>query len=62
MFMTWDKAGRVSSHSVVPFGASNRPTSPHYADQAPLFAAHKTKPVLFDPAALMATKPRVYRP
>ncbi|MEY4270303.1 MAG: hypothetical protein RLZZ58_1519 [Pseudomonadota bacterium] len=63
MFMTWDKDGRVSSRSIMPFGAAtNRPASPHYVDQAPLFAAHRTKPVLFDPAALMATKPRVYRP
>lgn len=63
MFVAWDRDGRVTSDSVVPFGAAtNRPESPHYVDQARLFAAHKTKPVLFDPAALMATKPRVYRP
>lgn len=63
MFMTWDRDGRVRSESIQPFGAATtRPDSPHYNDQAPLFVRHQLKPVLFDPAALMATKPRVYRP
>lgn len=63
MFVTWDRDGRVRSESIQPFGAATtRPDSPHYNDQAPLFVRHQLKPVLFDPAALMATKPRVYRP
>ncbi|MDZ3830777.1 MAG: acylase [Sphingopyxis sp.] len=63
MFVTWDRAGQVRSESIQPFGAATtRPESPHYNDQAPLFVRHQLKPVLFDPAALMATRPRVYRP
>ncbi|WP_411339878.1 acylase [Sphingopyxis sp. J-6] len=63
MFVTWDKAGRVRSESIQPFGAATtRPESPHYNDQAPLFVAHKLKPVLFDPAALKASGARFYRP
>jgi acyl-homoserine-lactone acylase len=63
MFMTWDKAGRVSSESVQPYGAATtRPRSPHYADQAPLFVAHKTKPVLFWRDDLRTSVERVYRP
>ena len=63
MFMTWDKAGRVSSESVQPYGAATtRPRSPHYADQAPLFVAHKTKPVLFWREDLRTSVERVYRP
>ena len=63
MFMTWDREGRVRSESIQPFGsATTRPESPHYNDQAPLFVRHQLKPVLFEPAALMATKPRIYRP
>ena len=63
MFVTWDKAGRVHSESVQPFGAATtRPESPHYNDQAPLFVAHRLKPVLFDPAALRASGARFYRP
>lgn len=63
MFVTWDKAGKLTSESIQPFGsATTRLGSPHYNDQAPLFVRHQLKPVLFDPAALWATKPRVYRP
>lgn len=63
MFVTWDRDGRVHSESIQPFGAATtRPQSPHYADQAPLFVAKRLKPVLFDPAALMAGGRRSYRP
>ena len=63
MFVTWDRNGRVRSESIQPFGAATtRPDSPHYNDQAPLFVAHKLKPVLFDPAALKASGARFYRP
>ncbi len=48
MFVSWDRAGTLASRSIHQFGSAtlNR-QSPHYADQAPLFAAMKTKPVLF---------------
>ena len=63
MFVTWDKDGRVRSESIQPFGsATTRPASLYYNDQAPLFVAHKLKPVLFDPAALTASGARFYRP
>ncbi|MGY4398005.1 acyl-homoserine-lactone acylase [Sphingomonas sp. UYAg733] len=63
MFMEWDKQGRVKSQSIQPFGAATtRPASPHYADQAPLFVAHKLKPVRFAPASLRGHVERVYRP
>ena len=63
MFVTWTRDGKLRSESIQPFGsATTRPDSPHYNDQAPLFVRHQLKPVLFDPAALWATKPRVYRP
>jgi acyl-homoserine-lactone acylase len=61
MFVSWDKAGRVRSRSIVPFGASDRPDAPHFADQAPLFVRHRLKPVHFDPAALRAHARRSYR-
>ncbi len=62
MFVRWDRQGRVRSRAVQPFGsATTRPDSPHYADQAPLFVRHQLREVLFDPAALMATRPRIYR-
>lgn len=63
MFVTWDKAGKVRSESIQPFGsASTRPDSPHYTDQAQLFVQHKLKPVWFDPAELKANAERSYRP
>ncbi len=54
MFIEWPKNGPVRSESIVPFGsATTRPDSPHYADQAPLFSAHKLKPVRFEAADVM---------
>ena len=48
MFVTWDRAGKLSSESIHQFGSATLdPKSPHYADQAPLFVAMKTKPVYF---------------
>jgi penicillin amidase/acyl-homoserine-lactone acylase len=48
MFVTWDRKGRLSSESIHQFGSATLDeTSPHYADQTPLFVAMKTKPVLF---------------
>jgi penicillin amidase/acyl-homoserine-lactone acylase len=48
MFVTWDRAGKLSSESIHQFGSATLdPHSPHYADQTPLFVTMKTKPVLF---------------
>lgn len=49
MFVEWPKGGAVRSQSVQPYGAATtRPGSPHYADQAALFARRELKPVHFD--------------
>ena len=52
MFVEWPKAGPnpgvVTSLSIQPFGAATtRPRSAHFADQVPLFSAHRLKPVRF---------------
>ncbi|MBO9713124.1 acylase [Sphingomonas sp.] len=63
MFVAWDKAGRVSSESIQPFGAAiSRPNSPHYTDQAKLFVEHRLKPVWFERAQLAGHVERSYRP
>lgn len=41
-------------HAVVAYGQSGRHESPHYADQAPLYAEHRLRPVPWDEAALLA--------
>jgi penicillin amidase/acyl-homoserine-lactone acylase len=54
MFVTWDKAGRLSSESIHQFGSATLDAaSPHYADQTPLFVAMKTKLVRFNEADLV---------
>jgi acyl-homoserine-lactone acylase len=63
MLINWDKAGKVWSQSIQPYGAAtNRPNSPHYTDQMPLFAAQKYKPVHFEWADAVAQGGKVYRP
>jgi penicillin amidase/acyl-homoserine-lactone acylase len=63
MFVTWDKQGHLSSRSIHQFGSATLDeTSPHYADQTPLFVAMKTKPVLFTEAQLKGHVQRDYRP
>ena len=61
MFVEWPKDGRVSSRSIQPFGAATtRPDSPHFTDQAPLFVAHRFKPVHFFAADVAAHAVRRY--
>jgi len=53
--------GPVTSRSIQPFGsATTRPRSKHYADQAPLFVAHRFKPVHFTKADIAAHAVRRY--
>lgn len=48
MLVEWGRDGVVRSESIQPYGAATtRPASPHYADQAPLFAQRRFKPVHF---------------
>ncbi|MET0252154.1 MAG: penicillin acylase family protein, partial [Novosphingobium sp.] len=57
----WPKDGSVRSQSIQPFGAApTRPNSPHFADQAPLFVAHRMKPVQFTRAEVAAHAVRRY--
>ncbi len=63
MFVDWDAQGRLTSRSVHQFGSATQDAaSPHYADQSPLFAAHRTKPVWFTEAELKGHVERDYRP
>ncbi len=63
MFVRWDRTGKLSSESIHQFGSATMDReSPHYADQTPLFAAMKTKPVLFTAGELAGHVSRDYTP
>jgi penicillin amidase/acyl-homoserine-lactone acylase len=63
MIVDWDAQGRVRSRSIHQFGSgTSRPTSPHFADQAPLFARHAFKPVWMDEADIRGHLESEYRP
>lgn len=60
--VTFDADG-VRSESLHQYGsATGRPDSPHYADQARLFAAQRLRPVWLDEADVRAHLAREYRP
>jgi penicillin amidase/acyl-homoserine-lactone acylase len=59
----WDGAGRVRSKSIHQFGSATKDErSPHFADQAALFARCGWKPVWLDEAEIRAHLEREYRP
>ncbi len=63
LLVQWDKNGVVSSQSMHQFGAATlRTDSPHYADQAPLFARRELKPVWLDEADIRQHLEREYAP
>ena len=63
LLVRWAPDGTVHSESIHQFGtATLDAASPHYADQAPLFARGARKPVWFDEADIRAHLERAYRP
>jgi acyl-homoserine-lactone acylase len=63
MFITWDKTGGLTSRSIHQYGSATLDAnSPHYADQAVMFANMQTKPVLFNRSDLTGQIERSYRP
>ncbi|HOQ88521.1 MAG TPA: penicillin acylase family protein [Candidatus Hydrogenedentes bacterium] len=63
LMVTWTKDGAVRAKGIHQYGAAATvPDSPHYADQAPLFAAGEYRDALLDEEALKARPHREYRP
>jgi len=59
----WDKEGNVSSESIHQYGSAiTRPESPHYDDQAELFARMETRKTLLYEEDVRANLSREYRP
>ncbi|MFB3852568.1 MAG: penicillin acylase family protein [Vicinamibacterales bacterium] len=52
----------LRAFSILVYGQSSRPGSPHSSDQIEMFAAHKLRPVYFRPAEIAAHTERSYRP
>jgi acyl-homoserine-lactone acylase len=48
--------------SVVPYGASNHPESPHYANQMQLYTQQQTKPMTLDKGKVLKEAERIYHP
>ena len=62
VYTAWDKNGKQSAGMVHNFGAaSTRPNSPHYADQAPLYAGEKFRPVALSRDELLKTRHTITR-
>lgn len=63
LLVTWDAKGNVHSRSIHQYGSATLDrNSPHYADQAPLFAQRQLKPVWLDEASIRANLETEYRP
>ncbi len=59
----WDASGNQSAEVIHQYGAATLDqASPHYADQAPLFAAEQWRPALLSRAEVEANAARTYRP
>ena len=62
-FVEWDKDGRMQAEAVHQYGnATGDPRSPHYSDQAQLFADEKTRPVWLTEEEIKQHLQREYRP
>ncbi|MBI1320443.1 MAG: acylase [Candidatus Hydrogenedens sp.] len=63
MFVDWDADGKLTSETIHQYGAAaTDPDSPHYDDQAPLFAREEMRPTLLTEEQVRQHLKREYRP
>jgi acyl-homoserine-lactone acylase len=60
-FAQW-KNGEVSLQTLHPYGASNRPWSPHYNDQMELYVNQETKRMTLNREEIFANAEKIYHP
>ena len=53
---------KIKAYSILAYGQSNDPESPHFSDQAELFAGNKMKKVAFSEKEIKKGLQKVYRP
>ena len=61
MLVKYSKSG-VEIETVLPYGNSNDPTSPHYTDQMRMYVDKKTKSMSLDRKVVYDNALRVYNP
>lgn len=63
VMLDWDPDGKLTAETIHNYGAATvDENSPHYADQAPLFAKEEFRPELLTEADIRANLSRAYRP
>ena len=63
IFVSWDGQGKQSIESIHQFGSATvEESSPHYADQLPLFIDEKLKETYFDTESLQSNIKSEYVP
>ncbi len=63
LLVTWDRNGRVRSRAIHQYGSATlNAKSPHYADQAPLFAKRRLRPAWRNEAEIRSHLEKEYRP
>ncbi len=63
LMVAWDADGAVRSRSIHQYGSATLDeSSPHYADQAPLFVRRELKPVWLEETEIRANLEREYQP
>jgi penicillin amidase/acyl-homoserine-lactone acylase len=62
-YVEWDAKGKLRAQGIHQFGSATLDaSSPHYADQSPIFLREEMKPVWLDEAELRQHLEREYRP
>lgn len=62
LVVEYDKNGPIKMESLVAYGASSKPDSPHYTDQMELFSKQITKKVSMNRAEIFENAEAIYRP